>query len=208
MMQRYIVFLNDRTVTISTDFNSESGSKEMMLDFKGKSSIVNAYKQFYENQEIKNLVVHAGNNFADACGTFNSMFSPISAAGGIVRNSNNEYLFIKRLGIWDLPKGKLYPAERIEDGALREVMEETGLSNLTITAKLPSTYHIYTDRKGKEILKETFWFEMMGSKDEKLIPQLEEDITEARWFEINELTIPLQNTYSSLKNLLESYFLR
>ena len=141
----------------------------------------------------------------EACKSFNKMFTRIDAAGGIVRNRKEEYLFIKRFGIWDLPKGKLYKLESVEDGALREVTEETGLTNLTITKQLPSTYHIYTDRKGREILKETYWFEMMCNEDQLLVPQLEEDITEVKWFTAGELDIPLQNTYASIRQLLESY---
>lgn len=204
-MQRYTVFLNDRAVTICADINSESGSKEMILDFSGKSSIVNAYKQFYKNPEIKNLFIKTGQEFADACRVFKGMFTRIEAAGGIVRNEKQEYLFIKRLGVWDLPKGKLHKKEHCENGALREVNEETGLTNLTISKQLPSTFHIYTDWNGREILKETFWFEMACSGIQNPVPQLEEDITEVRWFSFADLNTPVQNTYASLRNLLESY---
>lgn len=140
-----------------------------------------------------------------ACDAFNSMFTRIEAAGGIVRNQKEEYLFIKRLGIWDLPKGKLNKNEAVADGALREVTEETGLTKLIVTKQLPSTYHIYTDKKGREVLKETFWFEMMCNEDQKLVPQLEEDITEVKWFNANELDIPLLDTYASLRQLIVSY---
>jgi len=133
------------------------------------------------------------------------MFTRVEAAGGIVRNANGEYLFIKRFGIWDLPKGKLHRKEPASAGALREVTEETGLANLTLTRQLQSTYHIYTDRKGKEVLKETFWFEMWCEEDQKLVPQLEEDITEVKWFAADELHIPVQNTYASLRQLLDDY---
>lgn len=204
-MQRYTVFLNDRAVTICPDINFEYGREDIILDFSGKYSIVNGYKQFYGNPEIKNLLITSGQDFADACGIFNGMFTRIKAAGGIVRNEKQEYLFIKRLGIWDLPKGKLHKKENVEDGAKREVMEETGLTNLIISKQLPSTFHIYTDWKGREILKETFWFEMACSGNQNLVPQLEEDITEVRWFSFADLNMPVQNTYASLRNLLESY---
>ncbi|MEI8047733.1 MAG: NUDIX domain-containing protein [Bacteroidota bacterium] len=133
------------------------------------------------------------------------MFSRIEAAGGIVRNREGEYLFIKRLGVWDLPKGKLDNNESAREGAIREVTEETGLKDLLISKQLLSTYHIYTDREGAEILKETYWFEMMNSTSQPLVPQLDEDITEVRWFRKDELEIPLKNTYASLQNLLEDY---
>ena len=177
----------------------------MTLDFTDSASLVKAYKSFCENTDHVNLIIKSANKFTEACKAFNSIFTHIKAAGGIVRNQDDEYLFIKRFGIWDLPKGKLHKNESTQGGALREVTEETGLTNLKIIKQLQSTYHIYTNRKGREVLKETFWFEMMSDSDQKLIPQLEEDITEVKWFSASELNIPLQSTYASLRLLLESY---
>jgi ADP-ribose pyrophosphatase YjhB (NUDIX family) len=206
MVQRYTVFLNEKTVLICQDNNlPENSPNEMVLNFTDKHSLVKAYNHFYENLECVNLIIKTGPNFKEACDFFNSMFTRIEAAGGIIRNQKKEYLFIKRLGVWDLPKGKLHKREPVQDGALREVTEETGLMNLEITKQLPSTYHIYPDRKGREILKETYWFEMFSKEDQKLVPQLEEDITEVKWFSASDLNIPLQNTYASLRQLLESY---
>jgi len=178
----------------------------MILDFTDKLSLIEAYKHFYEDSDCKNLIIKTGEKFSEACVAFNSMFKRVEAAGGIVRNSKKEYLFIKRLGKWDLPKGKLHKAEPKQDGALREVMEETGLSSLTISKQLSSTFHIYTDRKGNEVLKETYWFEMMNNEDQNLVPQLEEDITEVKWFSPADVDVPVQNTYASLRHLLENYF--
>jgi ADP-ribose pyrophosphatase YjhB (NUDIX family) len=205
-MQRYTVFLNERTVLICEDYNvPESRPNGIILNYTDKASLVKAYAHFYRNEECVNLTIKTGNKFAEACIFFNAMFTRIEAAGGIVRNRKEEYLFIKRLGIWDLPKGKLHKRESSQDGALREVTEETGLKNLEISKQLPSTYHIYTDRKGNVVLKETYWFEMLCKADQKLVPQLEEDITELKWFSASELNIPFQNTYASLRQLLESY---
>jgi ADP-ribose pyrophosphatase YjhB (NUDIX family) len=206
MEQRYIVFLNDRVVTICQDSKIiESGTGEMIHNFIDRSALTKAYTRFHNDADCVNLIIKTGNNFTEACKIFNKMFTRIEAAGGIVRNQKEEYLFIKRLGVWDLPKGKLHKKEPLQGGALREVMEETGLRNLNINKQLSSTYHIYTDRKGREILKETYWFEMFSKEDQQLVPQLEEDITEVRWFSASELDIPVQNTYASIRQLLESY---
>jgi ADP-ribose pyrophosphatase YjhB (NUDIX family) len=206
MVQRYIVFLNQRAVTIQQDIKmSECGSDEIVIDFKDKPALEKVYKEFCQDSECLHLKINAGEKFTEACAVFNSIFKRIEAAGGIVRNRKSEYLFIKRLGVWDLPKGKLHKIEPVEKGALREVKEETGLNGLLITKRLPSTYHIYTDRKGNAVLKETYWFEMMCHHDQNLVPQLEEDITEVKWFSANDLHIPLQNTYASIKKLFEGY---
>ncbi len=178
----------------------------MIIDFTDKDTLVQAFDRFKLDLNLANLKIKTTQNFAEACKAFNSLFTRIEAAGGIVRNQDGECLFIKRLGCWDLPKGKLNKNELVPDAALREVTEETGLTGLEITRQLPSTFHIYTDRKGREILKETYWFEMMCKEKQTLVPQLEEDITEVRWFLQNELDIPVQNTYASIKDLLEGYF--
>jgi 8-oxo-dGTP pyrophosphatase MutT (NUDIX family) len=206
MMQRYIVFLNERAVIVHQDINMlPENSTEMYIRYTDKTALAEAYKRFYSDEHCFQLYVEATDFFTEACKAFNSLFTRIEAAGGIVRNPNNDYLFIKRLGKWDLPKGKLHKKEAAQTGAIREVTEETGLTDLSITKKLPSTFHIYTDRKGKEVLKETFWFEMTCEQNQTLIPQTEEDITEVRWFSADELHIPLHDTYASLKNLLEHY---
>jgi ADP-ribose pyrophosphatase YjhB (NUDIX family) len=206
MMQRYIVFLNQRIVTIQEDIKIPGNpSEEMTIDFTDKPALLKGYEQFCDNSDCLYLTINAAGKFAEACAAFNSFFKRIEASGGIVRNRKHEYLFIKRLGVWDLPKGKLHKKEPFEKGALREVKEETGLKGHFITKRLPSTFHIYTDRKGIEVLKETYWFEMMCNYDQKLIPQSEEDITEVRWFSSGDLNIPMQNTYASLRQLLENY---
>ena len=205
-MQRYVVFLNERAITICQDINiAELESSPMTINYAGKSGLYKAYNDFYKDKNYANLFINTGKNFNEACDAFNSFFKIVKAAGGIVRNQEKEYLIIKRLGFWDLPKGKLHKKEAIQDGALREVTEETGLSYITITKQLQSTYHIYTSRKGNEILKETYWFEMLCTTNQKPVPQSEEDITEVKWFAHHELKIPMQNTYASIQQLLENY---
>src|SRR5690606_16124356 len=51
----------------------------------------------------------------------------IKAAGGLVKNGEGDYLFIFRLGKWDLPKGKVESHEKMREAAVREVEEECGL---------------------------------------------------------------------------------
>jgi ADP-ribose pyrophosphatase YjhB (NUDIX family) len=206
MGQRYLVFLNDRAVLIGQDIGiTKSENNGMSINFTDKPALIQAFDRFKLDLDVANLKINTTQNFVEACKVFNSLFSPVQAAGGIARNRSGAYLFIKRLGVWDLPKGKLDKNESVTHAALREVSEETGLTGLQILKSLPSTFHIYTDYKGKEILKETHWFEMSCNEGQTLVPQLEEDITEARWFSENELHIPIQNTYASIKELLKAY---
>lgn len=129
-------------------------------------------------------------------------FTPVTAAGGVVENEKGEILLIFRRGKWDLPKGKLDKGETIEQCALREVMEETGLTNVALKQPLTITYHTY-DEFGKHILKDSHWFQMTVSGKQELTPQTEEDILEIKWVKKNELKNYLNNTYPSVKEVLE-----
>lgn len=138
-----------------------------------------------------------------------AQMNQIPAAGGIVRNLRREILFIRRLGKWDLPKGKIEKGETTAEAALREVEEECGISNLQMTKQLPSTFHIYRSPYLPEsdnwVWKETYWFEMIYSGSEIPQPQIEEDITEIQWFPEERLDEVRQETYGNLKELLSTY---
>lgn len=79
------------------------------------------------------------------------MSEEVQAAGGIVwRHVDGvvEVLLVHRprYDDWSLPKGKLQPDEAWEQGALREVEEETGMS-CELLEELESA--AYRDRKGR-----------------------------------------------------------
>ena len=127
----------------------------------------------------------------------------IKAAGGLVINKNGEILFMFRRGKWDLPKGKLDPGESLESCAKREVIEETGVSQLELVRFLLITEHEYEDR-GDLILKETHWWLMKTNGNQPLIPQREEDITELKWIEPPDLKMVQQNTYPGILDVLRA----
>ncbi len=126
----------------------------------------------------------------------------ISAAGGIVENESKEILFIFRRNKWDLPKGKIEPNESIEDAAIREVKEETGLQKLNIINPLPTTYHLYKERNQQWIIKQTHWFLMQSNSQQILTPQAEEDITKIEWCNATQQTEKLKNSYPLIIALL------
>lgn len=130
----------------------------------------------------------------------------IIAAGGIVINAKNEILMIFRRGKWDLPKGKLDENESIEDCAVREVAEETGLVNITLEQYIGKTYHEYFEKWLQEdVVKETWWFKMKVLNSNKLIPQLEEDIEKVEWVGMQDLNLKLQNTYQNIQEIIDKY---
>ena len=135
---------------------------------------------------------------------FKNHFRFIEAAGGVVKNQHNEFLFIKRFGIWDLPKGKVEGREKLQECAVREVEEETGIRDPVIKESLPFTYHIYQN-KGDYFLKKTHWYLMEISGQQNLSPQTQEDITEVAWLNVQQSQEALTQSYRSLNDSLSRY---
>jgi len=159
--------------------------------------------------EIKKEEFHAGVLLHDDLNALKKVFfknfTLIDAAGGIVQNDAKELLFIYRLDKWDLPKGKIEKGEKEDVCALREVEEETGVKNITVNKKVGETYHTY-DAYGKHFLKTTHWYYMSCKKEQHLVPQTEEDITEIKWVATKDIKAPMQNTYPSIKDILSTFF--
>lgn len=129
-------------------------------------------------------------------------FLVVQAAGGVVFNEENKILFMFRRGKWDLPKGKLDPGESLEECALREVEEETGLRKIQLKTFLLTTYHTYHEN-GKYILKESYWYTMYAHGHQQLVPQTAEDILEVKWVGREELPKRLANTFPSIADVME-----
>ncbi len=158
--------------------------------------------QFYNAESEACFVI--ANNTEKYWQWFKQAHILIEASGGLVTNNTGALLVIERLGVWDLPKGKIDAGETPKEAAVREVEEECGLKDLQITKGLPDTYHCY-ELKGKRILKRTYWFAMhhIGNKYPK--PQHEEDITTAKFMNMEEVKNAMQRTYPSLLPLFETY---
>ncbi len=133
---------------------------------------------------------------------FSTLFHQLEAAGGLVVNASQQWLFIFRNGVWDLPKGVIEPGETAEYAATREVEEECGISGLQIIGELPQTYHIYQMKNKKWVLKTTHWFLMQAGKEIRLKPQTAEGISLAEWRNPNQITDIRESTYGSINELL------
>lgn len=128
-------------------------------------------------------------------------FTIIKAGGGLVKNDQGKLLMIFRRGKWDLPKGKLDPGETLEQCALREVEEETGISQLEILSQAGITFHVY-DEYGKHILKESYWYHMRAKGDQTPVAQAEEQITDITWASEDEVESNLRNSFPLIRDLL------
>ena len=158
------------------------------------------FNSITKNNDITYLYVHP--NINQALKNILSTVKIIHAAGGLVKNGEGDYLFIYRLDKWDLPKGKVEESEKMKDAALREVEEECGIKVNYLGPKIATTYHTYYMR-GKFVLKQTKWYEMGVNKVPKLIPQTEEDITQAIWLDPRELDKVEGNTYPLITEIIE-----
>ena len=133
-----------------------------------------------------------------------SNFKWIEAAGGIVQNTTTkEVLFIFRNGFWDIPKGKIKKKENPRQGAIREIIEECGLNELNILSELSPTYHTYF-AYGKHVIKKTHWF-VLETDDLDVQPEIEEGITEVKWFEPNNFGVIRKNTFASILDVMDEY---
>lgn len=131
-------------------------------------------------------------------------YQKVEAAGGLVKRKS-KYLFIKRNGVWDIPKGKLEVGETPEVGALREIEEECGITNLTLGQHITTTYHTY-NYKGIPTLKKTYWYACKYTGPKKGTPQKEEGITKISWKKQEDLNKILENTYASIADVLFTFF--
>ncbi|OHX67535.1 NUDIX hydrolase [Flammeovirga pacifica] len=123
------------------------------------------------------------------------------AGGGVVYDILDRMLIIKRNGVYDIPKGHLEKGETIEECAVREVEEETGISS-KIISPIVESFHTYL-YKGKHVLKHTYWFKMRAiSEDQLTKPQVEEGIEEILWLDKHQVKdIVWKNTYKSIKDV-------
>jgi 8-oxo-dGTP pyrophosphatase MutT (NUDIX family) len=137
---------------------------------------------------------------------FSTGLTVVQAAGGLVLNDDGHLLMIFRKGCWDLPKGKVDEGETLEVCAVREVQEETGITRLLLKEKLQTTYHTYL-LGSEKIIKPSHWFLMYCHGNEKLVPQVEEAITEIAWMDKASVANILDNTYASIRELLKNHFL-
>lgn len=194
------IFTPDKTIYL-TDNQTLYKKNKSSISIQAVDEMQNKYQDMILNPAAPSELCFYNSNLKSLFEYFSSMFSIIEAAGGLVRNEKGEWLFIFRLGKWDLPKGKIEKGEAIEEAALREVEEECGISGLKIVKELPPTYHTYS-LNTKNILKRTYWYEMKTDFSGKLIPQTEEGITDVQWIAAKNIKPVFENTYESIKEVL------
>ena len=193
------IFFDSRVVVLTEKKTEMKGDRVHV--YKNRKTLAKELEHFDDSDDECLWIIHSNLNklFELVVGCFKY----IEAAGGLVRSSDGRILMIRRLGKWDLPKGKNEKGETLQETAIREVVEECGLTSFpTITGELFNSFHTY-HRNGSHILKRTVWYTMTYNGDATLHPQYDEDITEAMWMPENQLEIVLQDTYKSIKQVFD-----
>ena len=111
----------------------------------------------------------------------------ISAGGVVFRRVGGQLLFLlifDRHGNWGFPKGHLMQDEAPFDGAVREIEEETGVAEFVSHGLLDVVDWTF-QKKGRIVPKVCHFF-LFETTVERLVPQLDEGITEAGWFDVDE----------------------
>ncbi len=192
----YTIFVGDKPIFLSTEKAKENGYSNHKLSTIILRRVINKLNK----SPLKGAyLVHK--NEKKLLKKFLRKLPNVVAGGGKVYNDDGKILFIFRNGKWDLPKGKTEKKESIEETAIREVEEETGVKGLEIIKPLDTTYHIFK-RNGRYKIKITYWFEMKTSFSGKLLPQEKEGITKVKWLGRKKTKKAMENSYANIRTLV------
>lgn len=201
----YKIYINKTLITLKDTLPQRPPKTgELIARYAGKVKHLHNFVDLAEKGGKYTRITIYHEDYEKLRKDFKGLFTIIEAGGGLVTNEFNEILFIFRRGHWDLPKGKLEKYETKKDAALREVEEETGIRNLVLGKKICITNHVYKNKSGKRHIKKSYWYHMTAPKM-GLIPQIEEDITEAKWMTMESFNSRERVVYSSITKVLDKY---
>jgi 8-oxo-dGTP pyrophosphatase MutT (NUDIX family) len=213
MFKIYIGTVPVYLCTADTEQQVGQNPNILHVTYRHKYDLKDIIKYIEANTHLQSVFI-TGSDLSTVRKDFFGQYKVLAAAGGMVRNSNGEVLFINRNNRWDLPKGKVEADEALEDAAKREVSEETGLSLENLQIKAPImlgdmqqniTCHTYFE-KGIKVLKLIYWYDMFCDNTNGLKPQEEEGIIEACFLSLEAIKAGdyLQNTFPSIRDVLRA----
>lgn len=192
----YNIFFTDKRLT----FASEVTQKYDLVIDSGADAIAQISKakviDFFEKY---NSILFLNDSVEEAFNFFMSQFKLATAAGGVVRTPQGECLMIYRNNRWDLPKGHLEEGETIEECAVREVEEETGIKVSQLGDKITQTLHAHK-LYGEWEIKTTHWYSMEAEHQETIAQEIE-GIKCAKWCTESEVRENLDSTYPTIKSV-------
>lgn len=216
IVQKYKFFVNSKVVILCDN----PGRVDELLD-SNDLFIVRKYESTTQLKEFIEILLDHQNHsqfiifyqdLEKLKKDFLDQFICIDAAGGVIQNEKEEVLLMYRRGAWDLPKGKVDDGETLEQAAVREVQEETGLMEIELGQEVffpeflnKATYHSYPYRK-QQAMKVSYWYKMRYLGNSEPIPQEEEDIEKIKWVKVEDLPNYYNNMYPSIIDVLEAVF--
>jgi 8-oxo-dGTP pyrophosphatase MutT (NUDIX family) len=205
--QKYKIYINHTLVTLKatedlTIYDARPDGS-IIVKYSGKPVHLLKYISLLEKpNEIRYLTFHY-ENYKKLKNDFKAHFSEIEAAGGLVVNELNEFLFIYRRGSWDLPKGKIDKGETKKEATMREISEETGVKNMKVIRKIMVTRHTYRGNVGRRFIKKTHWF-LLSTTKQTLIPQVTEDIEKAVWMSLQSFFNIKRPVYPNILDVIHT----
>jgi ADP-ribose pyrophosphatase YjhB (NUDIX family) len=202
----YKIFINGKPLYLSDTEGvlliEPEAAQVLTAKYLGKKKFLHQYIDALEKNAPYSAILLHSPDLTKLWNDFQSVYKIIEAAGGVVENTEGGTLVIFRHNVWDLPKGKIDEGETPEQAAVREVAEETGLTDVKLGKLLCHTYHTY-EMKGKRILKKTWWY-AMTTNQKTLVPQTSEDITNAEWVVLTDFLNTKPTIYGSILDVLIS----
>ncbi|HEY1164580.1 MAG TPA: NUDIX hydrolase [Chitinophaga sp.] len=200
MEQSFTIYLNERPLILCPrQRDIPANYKDAPVCPNPDAAAISQTLQALENGEIASAVFVQPDT-KRLMEAIKQHFKVLVAAGGLITNPAGEILLMFRRNKWDLPKGKQDEGESLEECAVREVREETGLQQITLTDKITETFHYYP-LKEKKVLKHTYWYRMQFTGTELTIPQIEEDIVDIQWIRPENLGKYLKFSYKNIEDV-------
>ena len=142
----YKVFFNQKPLILTNKIQDFSDTEPLL--FIKYTSVTQIIKALKSSKNSKVFLYHK--DIDKLWKWFKKKFPIVEAAGGLVKRTDNKFLFIYRNNKWDLPKGGVEKKELIIDAAKREVKEETGVGDIIVQKKISETYQKYSGRNRSE----------------------------------------------------------
>lgn len=132
------------------------------------------------------------------------------SAGGVAFRQHQDQIEIVIILVgpnnrWQLPKGALNPDERIEDAAVREVREETGINASLIAPLDHIDYWFYATKEGRRARFHKIVHFFLMRFDSGDVADHDHEAEEARWVEIGQAVDML--AYESEKEIVRKAIL-
>jgi len=128
-----------------------------------------------------------------------------TSAGGVVYRRDEDgtlrFLLIRDpYGNWGLPKGHLEEGETPEQAALREVSEESGLTDLRTESELQTIDWYF--RNDDQLIHKFCHFFLLESRSGEATPQVDEGISACVWLPLAEAVRTI--TYANAREVLRA----